>query len=79
MNEQTNRAEAAAGQSTLTGVLAVDLKQVAMKAAEYAGIKPNDMVRFIVDYKNGTDAVEPCAAVMSFCERFAALLKAANV
>lgn len=56
----------------------VELKQAAMQAAEYAGIKPNDMVRFIVDYGNSIDPIEPCAAVMTFCERFAELIKAAN-
>jgi hypothetical protein len=56
----------------------VDLKQAAMEAAKYAGIEPNDMVRFIVDYGNGVDPVEPCAAVMTFCERFAEIVKTPN-
>lgn len=49
-----------------------------MEAAKYAGIEPNDMVRFIVDYGNGVDPIEPCAAVMTFCERFAESIKVAN-
>lgn len=56
----------------------VGLEQAVMKAAKLAGIKPNDMVRFIVDYGNGTDPVGPCAIVMTFCERFAQIIKADN-
>lgn len=43
-----------------------------LACAKRAGIEPNDMIRFIVDYDNGVDAVEPCASVMSFCEYFLA-------
>lgn len=44
------------------------LDEMVMRAAGKAGIRPNERIRFIVDYGNGIDPIAPCAAVMTFCE-----------